>query len=272
MIGKAFDRMVAIENVATKTEKKIIDRLMKLNREELIYYSITELAASINVAEATIIRFVRKLGYTGFQDFKLSISKEMGTIETDKTSITQNIALRMTDAINETYKSLDYELCKKIAKLIINAKKIGAFGVGNSYIAAVEIGNVLARIGINILTTSDPHLQAMITGNMNSEDVIILFSVSGSTKDILDVADIAKKNGVTIVVITCYDKSPLAKETDLVLYSTRREAAYEGGSLSTVVSISFIIDCLYNAIYEELGSTARERALAAASSVANKSI
>ena len=156
--------------------------------------------------------------------------------------------------------------------MIINARKIGAFGVGNSYIAAVEIGNVLARIGINILTTSDPHLQAMITGNMNSEDVIILFSVSGSTKDILDVADIAKKNGVTIVVITCYDKSPLAKETDLVLYSTRREAAYEGGSLSTVVSISFIIDCLYNAIYEELGSTARERALAAASSVANKSI
>lgn len=272
MIGKAMDRMAALKPVATKTEIKIIDKLMEMKQEELIYFSITELANSINVAEATIIRFVRKLGYNGFQDFKLSISKEIGTITPGITSVTQSIAVRMTDAINETYKSLDYELCKKIASLIINARKIGAFGVGNSYITAVEIGNVLARIGINVLTSPDSHLQAMITGNMTEEDVIILFSVSGSTKDIIDVAEIAKKNNVKIVVITCYDKSPLAKFSDLVLYSTRREAAYEGGSLTTVVSISFIIDCLYSAIYELLGDTARQRALKAASSVANKSI
>lgn len=272
MIGKTYDRMLALKNVATKSELKIIEGLTNIKKEDVIYYSVTELASNLNVAEATIVRFVRKLGYNGFQDFKLSLSKELGDLVSGKASITKNIAMRMTDAINETYKSLDYDLCVKIAKLIVNARKISAFGVGNSYITAVEVSNALARIGFNVLSTPDSHLQAMVASNMNEDDVIVLFSVSGSTKDVIDVAEIAKQNHVTIVVITCYDKSPLAKYSDLVLYSMRREAAYEGGSLTTVVSISFIIDCLYNAIYDLLGPTAKERALGAASSVANKSI
>ena len=93
-----------------------------------------------------------------------------------------------------------------------------------------------------------------------------------SSKDIIDIAEIAKRNGVKIVVITCYDHSPLTKYADYILNSTRREAAYEGGSVSTIVSISFIIDVLYNAIYEKLGDDAYNRTFRAAGAVANKSI
>lgn len=130
----------------------------------------------------------------------------------------------------------------------------------------------MLRIGISVTATPDSHLQAMIASNMTERDVVILISVSGSTKDIIDVAEIAKKNGVKIVVITCYDHSPLAKYADYVLFSTRREAAYEGGSVSTIVSISYIVNVLYNAIYEKLGPDAYERTMRAASLVANKSM
>ena len=81
MVGKTFDRVLAIKEVATKTEKKLIEGLMKINGDELIYLSITELSAKLKVAEATIVRFCKKLGYNGFQDFKLSLSKELGIQE-----------------------------------------------------------------------------------------------------------------------------------------------------------------------------------------------
>lgn len=273
MVGKTFDRVLAIKEVATKTEKKLIEGLMKINGDELIYLSITELSAKLKVAEATIVRFCKKLGYNGFQDFKLSLSKELGIQEdTSNNSVVRKLALKMTDAIDETSRSIDYDECLQIADLLINARHIGAFGVGNSSITATEFGNVLACIGINVTVTPDPHLQAMIIGNMTSTDVVILISVSGSTKDIIDVAEIARRNGVKIVVITCYDHSPLTKYADYVLNSTRREAAYEGGSVSTIVSISFIINVLYNAIYEKLGEDAYNRTLRAAGAVANKSI
>ena len=122
-----------------------------------------------------------------------------------------------------------------------------------------------------------------VSGNDGESDEIVFCSRTdenlfetvkelGSTKDIIDVAQIAKKNGVNILVITCYDRSPLAKYADHILLSTRREAAYEGGSVSTIVSISYIIGVLYSAIYERLGKKADEYTLRAAKSVANKSM
>lgn len=273
MVGKTIDRVLAMKDVATKTERKLIDGLLKINRDELIYLSITELSSKLKVAEATIVRFCKKLGYNGFQDFKLSLSKESGMMEdTTRNSVVRRVALQMTDAIEETSRSINYDQCLEIADLMINARRIGAFGVGNSAITAGEVGNVFARIGINVTVTPDPHLQAMVTSNMSSEDLIILISVSGSTKDIIDVAELARKNGVKTVVITCYDHSPLTKYADYVLNSTRREAAYEGGSVSTIVSISFIINVLYNAVFEKLGNAAYDRTLRAAGAVANKSI
>lgn len=273
MVGKTIDRVLAMKEVATKTEQKLIEGLLKIEGEELIYLSITELSSKLKVAEATIVRFCKKLGYNGFQDFKLSLSKELGVREdSTRNSLVRKIALRMTDAIEETSRSIDYDQCLQIADLLIKARRIGAFGVGNSSITATEFGNVMARIGITVIVTPDPHLQAMITGNMTEGDVVVLISVSGSTKDIIDVAEIAKRNGVKIVVITCYDHSPLTKYADYVLNSTRREAAYEGGSVSTIVSISFIVNVLYNAIYEKLGNAAYDRTLRAAGAVANKSI
>jgi histone acetyltransferase (RNA polymerase elongator complex component) len=86
------------------------------------------------------------------------------------------------------------------------------------------------------------------------------------------ILEIAKQNGVNVVIITCYDISPLAKYADHILLSTRREAAYEGGSVSTIVSISYIINVLYSAIYEKLRDAGYEHTMRAAQSVANKSL
>ena len=67
MVGKTYDRMVAIRSMATKTEKKLIDSVMKMEKSDIVYLSITELSARLKVAEATIVRFCKKLGYKGFQ-------------------------------------------------------------------------------------------------------------------------------------------------------------------------------------------------------------
>ena len=273
MIGKALDRIQSAAAIATKAEKKVIDGILSIPPEEIIYLSISDLAARLDVADATLVRFCRKLGYTGFQEFKLQLSHEIGMMNrVDTDCPTTRVAMQMISAINDTSHALNYQECLKIADLIIKSDKISAFGVGKSAIAAMEISNVLARIGIMVSYTSDPHLQAMIAGNMKKNDTVILFSVSGSTKDIIDVAQVAKKNGVNIVVITCYDRSPLAKYADHILLSTRREAAYEGGSVATIVSISYIIGVLYSAIYDKLGKKADEYTLRAAKSVANKSM
>lgn len=272
MIGKVVDRISAIQDNCTKTERKLIQGLNNINTGKLIYLSITELAAELNIAEATIVRFCRKLGYNGFQDFKLCLSREQGAEEPPSESTTQRIATKMRDAIDQTSKGLDYDKCLEIADIIVKAKKVSAFGVGNSYIPAAEVANCFARVGINVTFTADSHMQTIYADNMGSGDVLILISVSGSTKDVIDVAAVARKNGVKIIVITSYERSPLAKYADYILLSTFRDEAYEGGSLTTVASITYIVDVLFSALFTKIGSTASEKMRQAAASVANKAI
>lgn len=272
MLGKVFDRIAAMQDKYTKTEKKLMQGLCEMNPQEIIYLSITELASELNVAEATVARFCQKLGYTGFQDFKLSLSREQGAEKPATTSIPERIAMKMHDAIEHTSKALDYDKCLEIADKIIGAGKVCAFGVGNSYIPAVEVCNSFIRVGINVVISADSHMQTICAGNMGAGDALILFSVSGSTKDIIDVASIAKQNGVTVIVITSYERSPLAKYADYILLTTFHEEVYEGGSLTTVASITYIIDVLFSAVHKKLGSSASERMRSSADSVSNKSI
>lgn len=273
MVGKVFDRINNLKSIATKTELKIIEKIKNIPREEIIYMSIAELAARLQVAESSLLRFCRRLDYIGFQDFKLNLSQELGsenTVETDDPA--QHIANDMVDAIMETCKQFNYETCRKAAQSMYNAKRLCAFGLGNSAIAPLMMKNRLAKAGIPVEITSDTHMQAIIASNMTQNDAIVLLSVSGATKDILRIAEIAKKNGVTLIVVTNYDKSPIVQYADYIFYSCRKEAAYEGGSLASVVAQSYIMDMLCTAVFECIGKESGERILNASLAISDRSI
>ncbi len=60
----------------SKSEHKIYTYLTA-NETQVIYLSLTELCEASGAAEATVLRFFRKLGYKGFQDFKYSYVQEL---------------------------------------------------------------------------------------------------------------------------------------------------------------------------------------------------
>ncbi len=272
MVGKVFDRMESIRPMATKAERKLIEELRQIDKNALIYLSITELSGLVDVAEATIVRFCRKLGYKGFQDFKLSLSQELGSEPKDTHSRPQQIAEDMIDAITETSKQIDHEVCLGIARRMVQAGKICVFAVGNSSIASLAVRYRLLRAGINVDASSDPHIQSIAVANLNEHDFLILISISGSTKDILSLAEIAKKRSVPVLVITNYDKSPLVKYADWVLLSSKKEAANEGGSLIGTVTQAYVADVLCTAVYEVLGGDAAEMRFRASDAVADKAL
>ena len=146
-----------------------------------------------------------------------------------------------------------------------------------SGVATVENGVVTAvSAGTATITATAGELSATCEITVTDKYELMFSEIASETElyvgDNVTLDVIAKKNGVNIIVITCYDRSPLAKYADHILFSTKREAAYEGGSLSTLASISYIINVLYSAIYEKLGKDGYEINLRTAQSVADKSM
>ena len=59
----------------SKAEKKVADFIME-NPSKILPLYITELAQMSGTSEASIVRFSKKLGFKGFQQFKIAIAKE----------------------------------------------------------------------------------------------------------------------------------------------------------------------------------------------------
>ena len=59
----------------SKKEKQIADYIIKYPKES-VNPSIDELAKKVGTSEATLVRFVRKLGYEGYQKFRIALAQE----------------------------------------------------------------------------------------------------------------------------------------------------------------------------------------------------
>lgn len=272
MIGKVFDRMDYFSPSATKSEQKLIKEIQKIDANALIFMSITELADTAGVAEATISRFCRKLNYRSFQDFKLALSREIDPYDTEVRDCPVIEADKMVEAVTETCKYIDYKLYLEIARKIVAARKVCVYAVGNSSVASLAMRFRLLRAGINVDAASDAHIQSIAASNLDGRDMMILISISGSTKDMLALAEMADKTGTQLLVITNHNKSPITKYADYVLLSSRKEAADDGGSLATVAAQIYVADVLCAAVYEVLGSEAKEKRINASAAVADKAL
>lgn len=237
------------KNTFTKSEQKLYNYITN-NFEQIVYQSLTETANACEVGEATVLRFCRKLGYKGYQEFKLSLARELSTREkngNDETYI-DKVRNNMIQAVDDSYKLVDDEQLQEAIDKIYNANSVVVYGVSSSGIAGLDMQNRLMRIGMNIETVTDSHNQIIRSNSVTSETVIIAISLTGSTKDIIDAVKTGKNNAATVIAITNYTESPLTNYADIVLLTSAKENPLDSGSLVSKISQLFIIDLLCTGI------------------------
>lgn len=236
----------------SKSEKKIADWLFE-NAEELLCLSITELADATNSSEATIVRFTRHIGFSGYQDFKLSIAQEsekkianQDIKDTDSCfDIYDKICNDIYISLEKTKSALSADDLENSAKAIINADRILIFGLGNSASVALDASHKFLRAGCNAYAYSDNHMQAIAASHLTKNDVVIGISHSGSSKDIVDALKIAKNCQATTICITNIGKSPITKISDIILCTDSDETKYNILALNSRIAQLTIIDSLY---------------------------
>ena len=236
----------------SKAEKKVADYILK-EKGKIIYQTLLEISQNIDVGEATIIRFVRKIGFSGFQDLKFEIAKENNTDNEniDNKSEYNNYenyieanAERIVQTITNTKATLVQDNLNLAIKMITDAKRVLFYGVGSSGFTANEAQVRFMRLGIVGNSVIDPHFQSMYSSISNNKDVIIVFSISGYTKDIIEAVKIAKEENTKVIAITSYILSPVAQLADCVLLTAAKENPLEGGSFTGKISQLYIIDLL----------------------------
>ena len=228
----------------SKTEKKVADYFIE-QKGEIIYKTLLEIAKAINVGEATIIRFVKRIGFSGFQELKLEIAKEAKPEnEENYENYIDRIAANMLETITNTKTVLTQENLDIAIDLIMKSDKLYFYGVGTSGLTANEAQNRFMRMGKIGNAITDNHFQMMYSATCSKNDLVIVFSLSGSTKDIIESVRLAKRENAKIIAVTSYVLSPLSEMADCTLLTTVKENPLDGGSLSGRISQLYMLDLL----------------------------
>lgn len=242
----------------TNSEKKVADYVLG-HRIDAQYMSISELAEECGVADATISRFCRRLGLTGYNSFKLELAKASmanrgGHAVSDTASVdsgnrfmdsckklrNENVA-----ALDQTMRLLEPKQVARAADLLQNAKRVVCMGQGGSMVLAQEAWTIFSTISPKFSFVPDSHLQINTLALMGENDVVLFFSYSGSTRDLQDILEVAKQRSVKIILISRFPKSPGGQSADVVLQCGANEGPLQAGSVTARIAQLFVLDVLY---------------------------
>ncbi|WP_199611678.1 MurR/RpiR family transcriptional regulator [Flocculibacter collagenilyticus] len=209
----------------SKSERKVAEVILQ-SPDTAIHSSIATLAKVADVSEPTVNRFCRRLDTKGFPDFKLHLAQSLanGTPyvnrhveESDTTdSYTSKIFESTMASLDKARKNIDINALNRAVDLLTQAKKISFFGLGASASVAQDAQNKFFRFNVPVICFDDIVMQRMSAINSREGDVVVLISHTGRTKNLVDVASLARENDATVIGITTVN-SPLAEECNLVL-------------------------------------------------------
>ncbi len=239
----------------SKSEAIVAD-YVSTNPDEVINLSVSALADRCGVSEPTIIRACRNMGYSGYQSLKVAlIQGQSATVEYAGEEVLETDSMQDTitkvfgaaaDAIALTRNNLNISDMEKAAEALLNAKRIYIFGVGGSAAVASDIQHKFSRLGLVATAYSDLNLQAIVAAYAGKDDIVFAVSHSGSSKAVVDNAQIARSNGATVISLSSTGKSPLTEIADISLFTNANETRYRIVALSSRIVELTIVDALYS--------------------------
>ncbi|SNS58156.1 transcriptional regulator, RpiR family [Anaerovirgula multivorans] len=241
----------------TPTEKKIANYVME-NGDEIVSLSAAELGEQVGTSAPSVVRFARKLGYTGFQEMKLGLAKdavlqdrqqdkvyEAVSIHDSTKEIIYKIGQENMNAIEETSSLLDEDAVTEAIDAMTKARHINIYGVAASGLVGLDFQYKLMRINKRSSMYMDSHTQLASAIHMGKEDVAVGISHSGRTLEIFKAMGTAKKRGATTISITKYGKNPLSDLADINLFTASVEKNLRTGAIASRIAQLTIIDILF---------------------------
>jgi len=208
-----------------RSERKVAEVILA-DPQAATRSSIAVLARAAEVSEPTVNRFCKRFNTAGFPDFKLHLAQALASgvpyvnrnvePDDDADSYTGKIIDATIAAMVTAKKTLDPQTINLAVDQLIQAKQIIFFGLGGSGPVAADAQHKFFRFNIPVTAYDDFLMQRMVAAASTTGDVIVVISYTGRTREIVDVAELARNSGATVLGITAAG-SPLAEKCSIVI-------------------------------------------------------
>jgi len=240
-----------------RVEKKIAGFVLE-NPETIVYMPIAQMAKELKVAESSIVRFCKIIGFDGFKQLKINLIKNLENPEKliyedinrndNRHDVLKKVFSSSIRTLEESLQIIDEKQFSMAVEAILKAKRIEFYGVGTSSTLAQDAYYRFMRIGLPVYAAVDPHISRVSASTMNNGCLAIGISYKGRTRDTVETLDIARSKGAKTMCITCFPLSPITKVSDIQIVMPTSEAKIMREAISSRIAQIAIIDSLYAAV------------------------
>lgn len=251
-------RLKERNSFSSSSEQMVIQYILD-HPHEVTQMSIRALADASFSSASTIGRLCQRLGCKGYRDFQNALLYELAaygerpdmalsSIEPNEDGTDAIISKVMGGnmrSIEATLRLLDPEQVDACAELLLSARVIDFFGVAASGLVAQDFEMKLSRADRECHAYEDLHRQLLCAMNMHPDDVAIVISYSGQTREVVECAIQAKRRGAKVIAITQTGESPLARCADHVLGIASSEPLIRSGAMASRISQLSVVDAVF---------------------------
>ena len=207
------------------SQRQIADCLIA-NMNEAPLWGVEELARKSQTCVATVVRFAKKLEYSGYLEMRKALvtaaKKHYGRGEqllqapVRASATLLEVARRDIRNLETLVQNVNEDLLKKVVQLIKSSRLRLAIGDGVSALMTRQLAYLLINTGLPVIE-GNPADFATQVGMLDSKDLVIAIAITPYTQETLDAAAYARKRGIPVLAFTDTLNSPLAKSANLTL-------------------------------------------------------
>jgi DNA-binding MurR/RpiR family transcriptional regulator len=233
--------MPAIRQILTKVNslngaQKRLGHYLQTDSSALLLSNVGDLARAVGVSKATVVRFAKSLGYKGFPELRRDIQQEMRRklraadrmeetfAELDNNeNIFAKLIKRDIQLLEETLQAAAFPDFHKAVEIILRSRKVFLIGLNASMALAYLLHFRLVRVKKEahwIFLTGGTSLLEQLTF-MEAGDMLIAIDFLQVPREVQTALQHAKRVGATILGITDFPTSPIARAADVCLYAKR---------------------------------------------------
>lgn len=221
--------------------------------------NLSTIAAETNSSSATVIRLCKRMGYSGFLDFRNSVRMAAYKPENEDAALSgEQLAMwelmrSVIDKNNETMMNtlaLVTDQYVPAAQALLKANMITLIGNGDAVIPCQLIGMKLMKIGKPCVVVNDQDMQMFSSAATKEGDVVLAVSHTGRSKSVVEAMRIAREHGAITIGVTASGKAPLLKHCVYALMTGTVDNTTAGDIISRRIAEQTILETLYLYIVE----------------------
>ena len=259
-----LEKRIELCDSMTPLESEIASYILN-NKDAVTKLKIQELADILFISKSAIHRFVKKIGFNGFNDLKVSIAKENADLLEDNSYINVNYPFQAKDnprqiafkllelyekAIKDTFEYVDLDQIKAVSQLIDSADVIDVYTHAHNSNIAENFQDKMLTIGRSVNCPSSFYNQRLTVLASDQKHVAIILSYSGKATFILPIVKKLYEKGVKVIQIGKAGSNYYSQYVTYHLSISDSENNRDRMSqFSSHIAMQYIMDVLYGCIY-----------------------